>query len=229
MTSGSIAVHPAGKRLDLAEYRLHCFAQSGNSYKIALALSLAGLAWEPVLVGYFHGATRDADWRSEVNEMGEVPVLEHDGRRLSQSGAILTYLARRTGKFGPADESEELDILRWILFDNHKFTSYFATHRFMLALAGKPADPAVLSFLRGRTDAALAVVDKHLSATPFMVGGRPTIADLSLAGYMFYPVAETGYDLAASHPHLHAWRERLAALPGWKPPYDIMPSAELAT
>ena len=213
----------------MADYRLHCFAQSGNAYKVALMLSACGLDWEPVLVRYFDGATRAEDWRQDVNVMGEVPVLEHAGRRLSQSGAILTYLARRTGQFGPAGEDEELDILRWILFDNHKFTSYFATHRFMLSLAGKPADPAVLSFLRARVDAALGVADKHLAATPFMVAGRPTIADFSLAGYMFYPNAETGYDIAASYPHLHAWRERIAALPGWKPPYEMMPSAPPAT
>ncbi|WP_204314483.1 glutathione S-transferase family protein, partial [Klebsiella aerogenes] len=70
------------------------------------------------------------------------------------------------------------------------------------SLAGKPADPAVLGFLRSRIDAALAIVEAHLAERPFIVGGRPTIADLSLAGYMFYPIAETGYDLAASHPHI---------------------------
>lgn len=209
----------------MSEYRLHCFAQSGNAYKVALMLAACGLDWEPVLVRYFDGATRSPEFRTELNVMGEVPVLEHQGRRLSQSGAILTYLARRTGKFAAAGEDEEMDVLRWILFDNHKFTSYFATHRFMLSLAGKPADPAVLAFLRARVDGALAVADSHLAATPFMVGGRPTIADFSLAGYMFYPNAETGYDIAASHPHLHAWRERIAALPGWKPPYEMMPSA----
>lgn len=212
----------------MPDYRLHCFAQSGNSYKVALMLALCGLDWEPVVVDFFRGATREADWRSEVNTMGEAPVLEHAGRRYSQSGVILTYLAREIGAFGPADLDEELEILRWILFDNHKFTSYFATHRFMFSLTGKPADPAVLSFLRGRIDGALGIVDKHLSEQPFMVGGRPTIADFSLAGYMFYPIAETGYDLAASHPHIHAWRERIAALPGWKPPYDLMPAAPLA-
>ena len=212
----------------MPDYRLHCFAQSGNSYKVALMLALCGLDWEPVVVDFFRGATREADWRSEVNTMGEAPVLEHAGRRYSQSGVILTYLAREIGAFGPADLDEELEILRWILFDNHKFTSYFATHRFMFSLTGKPADPAVLSFLRGRIDGALGIVDKHLAEQPFMVGGRPTIADFSLAGYMFYPIAETGYDLAASHPHIHAWRERIAALPGWKPPYDLMPAAPLA-
>ncbi|WP_439574942.1 glutathione S-transferase family protein [Phreatobacter sp.] len=212
----------------MADYRLHCFAQSGNAYKVALTLSLAGLDWEPVAVDYFSGETRGADWRGGVNAMGEVPVLEHAGRRLTQSGAILTYLARRSGQFGPIDEDEELEILRWILFDNHKFTSYFATHRFLFSLAGKPADPAVLSFLRARTDAALGVAEAHLAAHDFIVGDRPTIADISLAGYMFYPIAETGYDLAASHPAIHAWRERIAAMPGWKPPYDMMPVAQAA-
>ncbi len=209
----------------MSDYRLHCFAQSGNAYKVALMLELCGLDWEPVLVRYFDGATRDTGWRSDVNAMGEVPVLDHAGRRLTQSGVILTYLARRVGRFGPENEDEELEILRWMLFDNHKFTSYFATHRFMLSLAGKPSDPAVLAFMRGRVDGALGVVDSWLTDRPFLVGNRATIADLSLAGYMFYPNAETGYDLSASHPHLHAWRERIAALPGWKPPYDLLPSA----
>lgn len=209
----------------MSEYRLHCFAQSGNAYKVALFLALCGLDWEPVLVRYFDGATRDTGWREGVNVMGEVPVLEHDGKRLTQSGVILTYLARRTGKFAPQNEDEELEVLRWVLFDNHKFTSYFATHRFMLSLAGKPADPHVLSFLRGRVDAALAVAEQHFAEKPFVIGDRPTIADLSLVGYMFYPNAETGYDLAGSHPHLHAWRSRIAALSGWKPPYELMPSA----
>jgi len=73
------------------------------------------------------------------------------------------------------------------------------------------------------------VVEKHLKGRDFLVAERPTIADFSLAGYMFYPNAETGYDIAASYPHLHAWRERIAALPGWKPPYEMMPSAPPAT
>ncbi len=98
----------------------------------------------------------------------------------------------------------------------------------MLSLSGKPADPAVLGFFRGRVDGALGVVEQHLAGRSHMVGDRPTIADLSLAGYMFYPVEETGYDLAVSHPNIHAWRERLAALPGWKPPYAMMPSAPAA-
>src|SRR5215510_4220931 len=101
------------ERLPMAQYRLHCFCQSGNSYKAALYLSCAGLDWEPVFVDFFKGATREAEWRSAVNEMGEAPVLETDGKKLSQSGAILSYLADQTGKFRPAGDAERLEALRW--------------------------------------------------------------------------------------------------------------------
>ena len=83
----------------MAEYRLHCISQSGNAYKAALMLALGGADWEPVFVDFFNGEGRKPEWREAVSEMGEVPVLEHNGRRLSQSGAILTYLARRLGRF----------------------------------------------------------------------------------------------------------------------------------
>jgi glutathione S-transferase len=118
-------------------------------------------------------------------------------------------------------------VLRWILFDNHKFTSYLATYRFMRALMPQAPDPQVLAFLKGRFEAAAGVVEKHLGASQFMLGDRPTIADFSLAGYVFYPVEEHGYDWATSHPNVHAWTERLRNLPGWKAPYDLMPGTRI--
>ena len=111
---------------------------------------------------FFKGATRDSKWRESVNEMGEAPVLQHAGRKLTQSGAILTYLADRTGKFAAAGEDERLEALRWILFDNHKFTSYLATYRFMRSFLPQAPPADVLAFLKGRFDAALAIVEKHL-------------------------------------------------------------------
>jgi glutathione S-transferase len=207
----------------VAEYKLHCFGQSGNSYKAALMLALAGADWEPVWVDFFNGAARNPDWRESVNAMGEAPVLEHGPKRLSQSGVILTYLSRRLGKFGPENEDEELEILRWILFDNHKFTSYMATYRFLNAFFPKTPDPAVMQFLKGRANDAYAIVETHLGGRNFIVAARPTIADISLAGYVFYPREEHGFDFATSHPNIHAWMERISALPGWKPPYELMP------
>jgi glutathione S-transferase len=211
----------------MAQYKLHCFCQSGNSYKAALYLNCAGLDWEPVFVDFFKGATREPEWRQGVNEMGEAPVLETMGRKLTQSGVILTYLAQKSGKFAPANEDAKLEALRWILFDNHKFTSYLATYRFLKAFLPQAPDPNVVAFLKGRFDAAAAVVEKHLAGSKFMVGDTPTIADFSVAGYVFYPVEEHGYDWGNSHPNIHAWTERVRALPGWKDPYDLMPGARI--
>ena len=211
----------------MAQYKLHCFCQSGNSYKVALYLQCAGLDWEPVFVDFMHGQTRDPKWREAVNEMGEAPVLEHvleDGAtRLAQSGVILTYLADKTGKFKPASEAERLEALRWILFDNHKVTGYFSVYRFMKCFMKQEPDPSVMAFLKGRFDSALKIVEQHLGKSKFIVGDTPTIADFSLAGYMFYPPEESGYDWPKSNPNLAAWIERLRALPGWKGPYELMP------
>jgi glutathione S-transferase len=207
----------------MPEYKLHCFCQSGNSYKPALYLNCAGLDWQPAFVDYMNGATRDAKWRESVNEMGEAPVLEHKGRRITQSGAILTYLADKTGKFACASEDQKLEALRWVLFDNHKFTSYLATYRFLRSLAPQAPAPNVLAFLKGRFEAAAAILDKHLSGGTFIAGDKPTIADFSVAGYVYYPIEEHGYDWAKTHPGIHAWTERMRALPGWKGPYELMP------
>ena len=206
----------------MAEYQLHCFAQSGNSYKAALMLNLIGAEWTPVFVDFFKGETRSDAYRAEVNEMGEAPVLVHGGRKLSQSGVILTYLAERSGRFGGEGEDERREALRWILFDNHKFTSYVATYRFLRAFA-KSGEAAVHEFLKGRIVAAFKIVEKHLAEKPFMVGAKPTVADVSLCGYLFYPSEELGFDIAAEHPAIARWLDRIRALPNWEHPYKLMP------
>ena len=207
-------------------YRLHCFAQSGNAYKAALMLNLCGLDWEPVFVDFFKGETRGERYRDEVNEMGEVPVLEIGDERLSQSGVILHRLARGTGKFAPAGDREAEECWRWILFDNHKFTNFYAVHRFLRTFM-KNADPAVLAFLKGRAEIAFGIVDTHLASRAFMLGERPTIADLSMAGYVFFSPEETGFDIPAAYPSIDAWRNRIKALPGWRHPYELMPGHPL--
>ncbi len=204
-------------------YRLHGFGRSGNTYKVAMYLATAGLDWEPVLVSVAAGDTRKPEWRQAFNPMGEIPVLETDGRRLTQSGAILTELAERTGHFAARTPEDRTEVLRWILWDNHKFTGYFAMHRLQKAFAPQPPHPEVLAFLRAQSEQHLALLESHLAGRDWVVGTQPTIADLSLAGYMFYPTAETTFDLAATHPAITAWTRRIAALPGWKPPYELLP------
>ena len=118
-------------------------------------------------------------------------------------------------------------MLRWLLFDNHKFTSYFATYRFMKAFGASAPDPAVMAWLRGRIDNAFGIVDKQLAATPFIIGATPTIADFSLGGYLFYPVEESGYDVAGRYPRIGAWLARMRAMPGWASPYDVLPGERM--
>ncbi|MFA5121486.1 glutathione S-transferase family protein [Zavarzinia sp.] len=209
----------------MADYTLYCFAQSGNAYKPALYLALAGADWTPRFVDFFNGEVRTPAYLA-INEMGEVPVLEHGAVRLSQSGVILDYLVEQLGQFGWRDDTERREILRWILFDNHKFTSYIATYRFLLNFAPRPAAPEVLEFMKGRVRAAIKVLAGHLNGRDFVVGDRLTIADLSLAGYVYYG-AEFGVDWAKDYPPIHAWAERIKALPGWQHPYDLMPGHPL--
>jgi glutathione S-transferase len=204
----------------MAEYTLHCFAQSGNAYKPALALELAGLDWAPRFVDYFNGETRTPAYRA-INVMGEVPVLEHEGRRLSQSGVILDYLAQETGRFGPESEDERREILRWTLFDNHKLTSYTATYRFMRALAKDP-NPDVMAEFGRRARAAWDVLDAHLAGRSFVAADRITTADILLCSYLFFD-DELGVDWKATHPSIAAWLGRIRSQPRWRHPYELMP------
>jgi glutathione S-transferase len=214
----------------MAEYQLYCFAQSGNAYRAALMLNLIGADWEPIWVDFFgKGEQRTPEYRSNVNEMGEVPVLVHGARKVSQSGVILTYLAERSGKFRPANEDERLEALRWIIFDNQKLNGFLGPYRFLRTLAKPPGDPAVLAFLKGRLDNNIAILDKRLAGRAFMLGASPTIADISLVGYLYYPAEEFGFDIAAQNPNIAAWLARMKALPGWKHPYDLMPGHPLGS
>ena len=212
----------------MAEYQLYCFAQSGNAYRVALMLNLIGADWEPRFVDFFvKGEPRTPEYRASINEMGEVPVLVHGGKKLSQSGVCLSYLARRSGKFKPDGEEQELEALRWIIFDNQKVNGYLGPYRFLRTLARPPGDPTVLAFLKGRIDNSLGILDKRLAGRAYIVGDRPTIADLSLVGYLYYPPEEFGFDIAAQHKNIAAWLERIKALPGWKHPYELMPGHPL--
>jgi glutathione S-transferase len=207
----------------MADYRLYCFAQSGNAYKAALMLSLCSADWEPRFVDFFNGEQRTPEFR-QINELGEVPVLEHEGHRLSQSGVILDYLAESFGKFGWASEDERREILRWLLWDNHKLTSYVATLRFLIQFM-KTGETPVTEFLRGRVSNALAVLNGHLEGRRFAVAEWPTIADISMCGNLHWP-DEFGVSWS-EHPQIEAWLERIRALPGWTHPYELMPGHPL--
>jgi glutathione S-transferase len=210
----------------MTTYRLHYFPESGNSYKLALMLTLCGQTFEPVWTDFGGGITRTPEWRARVNAMGEIPVLEEDGQRLTQTAPILLNLAKRYGRFGGQSEAERFEILRWLFWDNHKLSGYMATYRYYRAFTASP-DAAVLAFLRRRLDDFLGILNGHLQDRAFAIGDRPTIADISLMAYLSFPKHESGYDLAKAHPAVDAWLGRIAALPGWRAPYDLLPGKRL--
>jgi glutathione S-transferase len=202
--------------------QLYCFGESGNSYKAALPLELSGLDWEPVKVDFFGGETRSPEYRKS-NPMGEAPVLVDGEFRLTQSGAIQQWITDRTGKFGGADR-DRYEVLRWVLWDNHKLSSMAGMTRFLMNFLPEEKRPAeVIAFNQGRLKSAYQTLDAHLAERDWIVGDGPTNADFSCCGYLYYP-EPFGFD-RAEWSHIDRWLDRIAGLPGWKHPYDLMPGS----
>ena len=201
--------------------QLHCFGESGHSYKVALALELAGLAWEPVHIDFFNGAARSPGYLANVNEMGEAPVMVDGDIKLTQSGVILDYLTEKTGKFGGDDPNERREVLRWILWDNHKFSGQIGPTRFLKNYVVPEKRPEqVVAYLEGRLRAALKVLDTHLTQRDWMVGRCVTNADLSCCSYLYYP-EPFGFD-RSDWPGIDRWLTRISELEGWQHPYALM-------
>jgi glutathione S-transferase len=201
--------------------KLHCFGESGNCYKAALALELSGMDWQPVFVDFFGGATRTDDYRRDINEMGEAPVLDTGDLKLTQSGVIQQWITDQTGKFGGA-KADRLDVLRWVLWDNHKLSSQAGLTRFLINfLPEKHRNPDVIAFQQGRLKAAYATLNSHLEGRDWIVGDGLTNADLSCCGYLFYP--EPFGFARTDWPNIDRWLSNIQALPDWKAPYDLMP------
>jgi glutathione S-transferase len=202
---------------------LHCFGESGNAYKAALTLALADAEWEPVFVDFFKGATRTPEFRA-LNIMGEVPVLEDGDLVLTQSGVIQDYVSSKTGNLGGRSAAERRDILRWMFFDNHKVSGVAGPLRFnrnFLPEDKRNAD--VNAFLEMRLISALKILENRLAETPYLTGDSLTIADIACCGYLYYP--EPYGFVRDDFPEIDAWLDRIAATPGWKHPYDLMPGS----
>ena len=200
--------------------KLQCFGESGNCYKAALPLELGPLDWEPVFVDFFGGAMRVEGFR-DTNVMAEAPVLEDGDLRLSQSGAIQQYLTDRTGQFG-GDAEDRYEVLRWVLWDNHKLSSQAGMTRFLMNFLPEEKRPAeVIAFSQGRLKAAFTTLERHLTGRDWIVGRGVTNADFSCCSYLFYE-EPFGFD-RADWPAIDRWLGNIQSLPGWKHPYDLMP------
>lgn len=207
----------------MTDYTLHCIVESGNAYKAALMLQLCGEDWQPLWLDFFKGAARSPEFL-KMSNMAEIPVLidhKNNDKAYSQSGVILSLLAERTGKFGGKDREEELEILRWLFWDNHKLTGNVSVLRVLKKFLNKGDGPEA-AYFKPRVDAALSTLENHLSENEWVVGGRPTIADISICGYLFWP---DHIDMTwKEHPSIAAWLERIKQLDNWAAPEALMPS-----
>ncbi|MBU3029384.1 glutathione S-transferase family protein [Paracoccus marinaquae] len=198
--------------------QLWCFGESGNAYKAALTMELAGYDWVAVHVDFFNGEARGTAFRA-LNEMGEVPVFREGDLTLTQSAVIQLHVAERTGRFLGRDRNETL---RWLMFDNHRLSGQAGPARFLMNFLPEVRRPqGAIDYLGGRLKATYQVLDRHLADRAWIAGDDATIADFACCGYLFYPEP---FGFARSDwPHIDRWLDGIAALPGWKHPYDLMP------
>ncbi|RID93144.1 glutathione S-transferase family protein [Gemmobacter lutimaris] len=198
--------------------QLYCFGESGNAYKAALTMQLSGYDWQPVYVDFFNGASRTPEFLA-LNEMGEAPVLVEGDLTLTQSCVIQLHVAERTGKFLGGDRNE---VLRWLFWDAQKGSGQQGGLRFLMNFVPAEKRPGTaIDWLSMRVQTALGTLDRHLAGRDWMVGDAPSIADFACCGYLYYP-EPFGFDRKA-RPNIDRWLENIAALPGWKHPYDLMP------
>ena len=202
--------------------KLYCFGESGHSYKAALALQLAEIDWTPIFVDFFNGETRSDQYRNQVNEMGEAPVLVDGDIKLTQSGVIQNYLYNRTGKHGGKDEAEKLEILRWILWDNHKLSSFAGNTRFLMNFFPKDKRPQpVIDFNLARLKSSYGILENALTDKDFLVGNNISHADMTCCAYLYYP-EPFGFE-RTDWPNIDRWLGNISKIPGWQHPYDLMP------
>ena len=202
--------------------KLYCFGESGHSYKAALALQLADIDWTPIFVDFFNGETRSDQYRNQVNDMGEAPVLVDGDIKLTQSGVIQNYLYNKTGKHGGKDESEKLEILRWILWDNHKLSSFAGNTRFLMNFFPKDKRPQpVIDFNLARLKSSYGILENALTDKDFLVGNTISHADMTCCAYLYYP-EPFGFE-RDDWPNIDRWLGNISTTPGWQHPYDLMP------
>jgi glutathione S-transferase len=197
----------------MAKYRLYGDRRSGNCYKAALILALTGRPFDWVETDVMQRATRTVAFLA-MNPNGKVPVLRlPDGRYLSESNAMLLHLAEDT-RYLSQDAYCRALAYQWLFFEQYSHEPYIAVARFIVAFAGREQEERErLATLRGKGNAALAVMEQALALTPFLTGGEFSVADIALYAYT-HVAAEGGFDLEA-YPQVLAWLARVTGVPGF--------------
>jgi glutathione S-transferase len=196
---------------------LHQMQMSGNCYKVRLTARQIGTPIALKEYPLHGGETRQADFL-KLNPNGRVPLLEfEDGRTLAESGAIIWHLAEGTPLL-PDDKWDRAQALQWMFFEQYSHEPYIAVARFWLKFADK-AELEKKKHLapewRDKGNAALGVMETHLSARDWFAGKHYSIADIALYGYT-HSAADGGFDLAA-YPAVSRWLRRVSEQPGHIP------------
>lgn len=196
-------------------YRIYGDAISGNCYKIKLLMELLGISYEWIAVDILAGEARTEAFLA-MNANGKTPVIQlPEGQFLAESNAILNYLAEGTA-FLPAAGIERAKVLEWQFFEQYSHEPYIAVARFINKYLGLPeARREEYESKQPGGHKALAVMERQLEQTTFLVGEQATIADISLFAYT-QVAHEGGFDLSG-YPQINAWMQRIRALPGYQP------------
>ncbi len=196
---------------------LHNMTMSGNCYKVRLLAHQLGIPLTLRDYGLHDGETRQPPFLAK-NPNGRVPMLElDDGRCLAESNAIIFYLSEGT-EYQPADKWARAQMMQWMFFEQYSHEPYVAVLRYLLTYAtpeARAARRANEADLRQRGDAALGVMETHLSKHAWFAGNAYSIADIALYGYT-HCADEGGFDLGA-YPAVSAWLKRVASQPGYIP------------
>ena len=193
---------------------------SSSSYKPMLYLALARIPYSFRTVNLKTGMQKSADYLA-VNRYGLVPALRHRGLTIVQSNVILDYLARVTGKFEGASEQDRWLAREWLSWEADAIQNVARVRHFSRF---RVVDPAVMAHFRPLAEDALSFIDKALAGRSWLVGETCTIADVGCWGRMVF-MAEGGMDIAR-WPHVEAWSQRLAAMPGFALPFDLIPKKD---
>jgi glutathione S-transferase len=193
---------------------------SSSTYKLMLFLALARLPFSFRTVNLKTGKQNEPEYIA-VNRYGKVPALRHRGLTIVQSNVILDYLARITGHFEGTSEQDRWQAREWLSWEADAIQNIARVRHFSRFRA---VDPAVMAHFRPLADEALAFMDKSLAAREWLVGEACTIADIGCWGRMVF-MAEGGMDITR-WPNVEAWSRRLAAMPGFALPYDLIPKKD---
>jgi glutathione S-transferase len=193
---------------------------SSSTYKPMLYLALARLPFSFRTVNLKYGAQKEADYLA-VNRYGQVPALRHRGLTIVQSNVILDYLARTTGHFAGKTEQEQWTAREWLSWEADNITNVAKVRHYSRF---RTVDAAVMAYYRPLAEAAIGFVDTALAGRDWLVGDATTIADIGCWGRMVF-MAEGGLDIER-WPNVAAWSRRLAAMPGFALPYDLIPKKD---